>query len=1026
MTTVTVNPNGSKTVIVNGKAYVVNETRNPDGSKKVTVNGSTYTMPASTNTASSTPVKPASSSSNPVQGIIDAIGGVYDSITSGIGNIQQGKAPWDNTPKKTTNATNNAQAKSSSVSVSTKASSSPPVTTPASSNPFQGIVDAVGGVYDSITSGIGNIQHGRAPWDNTLSSAEKLYNKQMKDLAKYKETHPDLSPYTKDFNYMPPTGTAAYNLYIEEQRKIESQKNVVQSYIDQINDFRQDWNREKKKMAQSILDIKGTQETGITMVPDPNHPENAPTPQTYTKTWWFDLNEDKIQDANEIYSKQQAISYIQSVYDKNQAVYDTTAENRNNALHSLQSITASGDVLSRYHDAGYIMGKKDDSYTFSLPKAWDVLVWKGGGGLQGVQYANDVRFTYGFIAPVASLVAWVVGIPLTVGWESFGDIGQSIYYDVIGDAKSKAKLYESSNERIAGTALGFTQHVGDTGEEYFGQIMTQPELVWGVYVPVATVGVGAVIGYGSSYIKGTSTYKNIVGTGSKITAKMSSGFSSMSSYFSSVGSKLSSAGGNLLYFSSMSSYFSSVGSKLSSAGGNLLYRASFAAKELWASEAAPISARMTEFFGNVSKAGAGVLWEAKSYVAEPSTWIKYGMYGAFNASNIYTVATESPEMLGGYLTKSLGQYEVNVRAFNFGYKIGSQPGANILRSLNEEGYNRYVRRPAYRFFGKQSVVGDSETGWYDQPIPAGKQSISTPSKGIGDWVSKDIATSDAIQRSYGGGNDAYASLIGIPRDTGGVVIQEFEKVGVGELGTSLIGGREGIISKLPLAFMTQPISARKQAQRLSLLESTKLGEIGGLETISFTDITTITETGQGQGEGEKEDQGLGFDQGFGQGEEQGQWQGQQQEQMQQQEYWTDLITPTELTGYEEITIPKPIDIFHRKKFPEEEEEKPGLLEPKREGRRLSLKTRRPKGKGLMSDLLSVTRSHALYGKATQPRLTKKLWAESEKSLFKTVPTQELMTRGRRFKNLIGSDKLSGDLIGKGKNKKTGGKKNAYY
>jgi hypothetical protein len=127
----------------------------------------------------------------------------------------------------------------------------------------------------------------------------------------------------------------------------------------------------------------------------------------------------------------------------------------------------------------------------------------------------------------------------------------------------------------------------------------------------------------------------------------------------------------------------------------------------------------------------------------------------------------------------------------------------------------------------------------------------------------------------------------------------------------------------------------------------------------------------------------------------------------------DLISPTEYFPNPikpTIFIPRPR--FPRRPKQEDDEDK--YFKPVKRQKELIKSTSRRRAKGLMADLLSVTQSQARYGKSTQPKLTTKLWKESEKSLFKRVPTQELMKGGRtKADNLIG-------------NKKKGGKKNVYY
>jgi len=49
-------------------------------------------------------------------------------------------------------------------------------------------------------------------------------------------------------------------------------------------------------------------------------------------------------------------------------------------------------------------------------------------------------------------------------------------------------------------------------------------------------------------------------------------------------------------------------------------------------------------------------------------------------------------------------------------------------------------------------------------------------------------------------------------------------------------------------------------------------------------------------------------------------------------------------------------------------------------------------KSLLADLLSVTESHAWFGKATHPKPTKSIWKLGERTLFMRLPTRELMRR----------------------------------
>lgn len=142
---------------------------------------------------------------------------------------------------------------------------------------------------------------------------------------------------------------------------------------------------------------------------------------------------------------------------------------------------------------------------------------------------------------------------------------------------------------------------------------------------------------------------------------------------------------------------------------------------------------------------------------------------------------------------------------------------------------------------------------------------------------------------------------------------------------------------------------------------------------------------------------------------------QEQQSLSRMDQATDLIsispvepTPTYTPGGIRIRPPR---LFRRKK---DEDEEKKYYKPVKRQRDLLKKSHKTRTKGLTADILSVTQSQARYGKATQPRLTKQLWEESEKTLFKRVPTEELLKGGRtKADNLLG-------------NKNKGGKKNVYY
>jgi hypothetical protein len=79
------------------------------------------------------------------------------------------------------------------------------------------------------------------------------------------------------------------------------------------------------------------------------------------------------------------------------------------------------------------------------------------------------------------------------------------------------------------------------------------------------------------------------------------------------------------------------------------------------------------------------------------------------------------------------------------------------------------------------------------------------------------------------------------------------------------------------------------------------------------------------------------------------------------------------------------------KLPPSEDEELGR---KQKPKKRSVRTARQKSGesdiGVYSDILSVTRSQARYGKATHPRVSRRLWKIGEKTSFLRVPTMEMI------------------------------------
>ena len=113
------------------------------------------------------------------------------------------------------------------------------------------------------------------------------------------------------------------------------------------------------------------------------------------------------------------------------------------------------------------------------------------------------------------------------------------------------------------------------------------------------------------------------------------------------------------------------------------------------------------------------------------------------------------------------------------------------------------------------------------------------------------------------------------------------------------------------------------------------------------------------------------------------------------------------TALEEITVTTPVTVttppppkIVTPKPPYLPDDKDEKIRRKAQKQRLTKKPKIMKGeqdKGLLSDLLSVTVSHARFGKATHPKVTKTLRKKGAKRLYSRVPTKELMKQKKEKK-----------------------------
>jgi hypothetical protein len=142
---------------------------------------------------------------------------------------------------------------------------------------------------------------------------------------------------------------------------------------------------------------------------------------------------------NKQYSQQEAINYINK---------------------SINQLTESGAYLQRYKEAGYVLKKTDEGYSFALPKASEVVKSVYGGERPDIYIASELR---------------------TLG---FGTLFAGVQQLV-----TKQPSLEAHKEETAEAILGTTRKPGESIEAYTGRFWTSPEAVMDVWLPVATLGV---------------------------------------------------------------------------------------------------------------------------------------------------------------------------------------------------------------------------------------------------------------------------------------------------------------------------------------------------------------------------------------------------------------------------------------------------------------------------------------------------------------------------------------------------------
>lgn len=203
--------------------------------------------------------------------------------------------------------------------------------------------------------------------------------------------------------------------------------------------------------------------------------------------WWLDINQNKIQEPNEIFLRDVALQKTQDVFnanEKNWSGYQTSYQNVSANIPKLRAGLVSQinlqSTVGAYKEAGYKLNVSDTGLSFSPMTA---------------------KETYDIVHPGIGGRA----LFLAKQWGTFG-----IPETVAVLTGKKTEYEEGEYARI----LQMQKQPGETNIDYSKRFWTSPEAITQVYLPLATLGAGAVM-------QGLAVGGEAVGSGfltSKLTA----------------------------------------------------------------------------------------------------------------------------------------------------------------------------------------------------------------------------------------------------------------------------------------------------------------------------------------------------------------------------------------------------------------------------------------------------------------------------------------------------------------------------
>lgn len=245
------------------------------------------------------------------------------------------------------------------------------------------------------------------------------------------------SPFKVKYGYMPPDAGFKDEIY-KMGGDISTSKKNIQLLEQQI------------PLAKESLPFIESQ---IEMV------ENRPD----IEMWQVDLNMDGVYSPDEQLSRSDLLAKLREEKSIRQEIIGMESK-LPSYKKQISDSEATQEILMGYERLGYVLGREGDKYTIDLPTHTEVHKWWAG--------SEDVHKTS---LAMASFLKSPLGI---------GTVAQATWAGITGDKK----VWSAYEEEVSAYSLGLQDALRHG--EYAPAVLSSPALIEGVYLPVATMGLG--------------------------------------------------------------------------------------------------------------------------------------------------------------------------------------------------------------------------------------------------------------------------------------------------------------------------------------------------------------------------------------------------------------------------------------------------------------------------------------------------------------------------------------------------------